>query len=130
MLASFTPHLKRHLLTSCMLLLLLLFPFAGVGGFNTPIALGAPMLASLGHDPLTSLLVVVVFNTLASHMGSMGMAVWFGFKILGAHKDEAPRHDRRHQVLCSFGQLGGGGLSIIHSRHFWWSCCSTRWRHT
>jgi L-lactate permease len=55
----------------------------GVGGFNTPIALGAPMLASLGHDPLTSLLVVVVFNTLASHMGSMGMAVWFGFKILG-----------------------------------------------
>lgn len=65
-----------------MLPLLLLLPL-GVGGFNTPIALGAPMLASLGHDPLTSLLVVVVFNTLASHMGSMGMAVWFGFKILG-----------------------------------------------
>uniref|UniRef100_A0A383VQV1 Lactate permease n=1 Tax=Tetradesmus obliquus TaxID=3088 RepID=A0A383VQV1_TETOB len=58
------------------------FMISGVGGFNTPIALGAPMLASLGHDPLTSLLVVVVFNTLASHMGSMGMAVWFGFKIL------------------------------------------------
>lgn len=57
-----------------------------MGGFNTPIALGAPMLASLGHDPLTSLLVVVVFNTLASHMGSMGMAVWFGFKILGEQR--------------------------------------------
>jgi L-lactate permease len=75
-----------------LLLLLLLLCRAGVGGFNTPIALGAPMLASLGHDPLTSLLVVVVFNTLASHMGSMGMAVWFGFKILGKHSCE---------VLCS-----------------------------
>jgi hypothetical protein len=40
-----------------MLLLLLLLPYrAGVGGFNTRVALGAPMLASLGHGPLTSLL--------------------------------------------------------------------------
>jgi hypothetical protein len=33
-----------------------------------------------------------MFNTLASHMGSMGMAVWCGFKILGEHW---------HEVLCS-----------------------------
>jgi L-lactate permease len=74
--ASGVPYSKKYCCCCC----------SGVGGFNTPIALGAPMLASLGHDPLTSLLVVVVFNTLASHMGSMGMAVWFGFKILGEQR--------------------------------------------
>ncbi|KAF8060283.1 L-lactate permease [Scenedesmus sp. PABB004] len=56
---------------------------SGVGGFNTPIALAAPMLASLGHDPLRSLLAVLVLNTLASHLGSVGMAVWFGLGSLG-----------------------------------------------
>lgn len=41
------------------------------------------MLVSLGHDPVRSLLVVVLLNGLAAHLGSVGMAVWFGFKTLG-----------------------------------------------
>lgn len=41
----------------------------GVGGFSTPMALATPMLVSLGHDPLSSLVAVVGLNGLAAHLG-------------------------------------------------------------
>lgn len=40
------------------------------------------MLASLGHDPLLAVVALVVLNAAASHLGSVGMVVWFGFKGL------------------------------------------------
>jgi lactate permease len=55
----------------------------GIGGFGAPVALGAPMLVSLGHDPLPSVIVLVVFNALCSHLGSVGMVVWFSFNDMG-----------------------------------------------
>lgn len=54
----------------------------GIGGFGAPVALGAPMLASLGHDPLLCVVTLVVLNSAASHLGSVGMVVWFGFRGL------------------------------------------------
>ncbi|KAF8058833.1 L-lactate permease [Scenedesmus sp. PABB004] len=55
----------------------------GIGGFGAPVALAAPMLASLGHDPLLCVVSLVVLNSAASHLGSVGMVVWFGFGRLG-----------------------------------------------
>jgi hypothetical protein len=40
------------------------------------------MLASLGHDPLLCVVTLVVLNSAASHLGSVGMVVWFGFRGL------------------------------------------------
>uniref|UniRef100_A0A383V6N0 L-lactate permease n=1 Tax=Tetradesmus obliquus TaxID=3088 RepID=A0A383V6N0_TETOB len=55
----------------------------GIGGFGAPVALGAPMLVSLGHEPLPSVVVLVILNSLCSHLGSVGMVVWFSFNNMG-----------------------------------------------
>ncbi|WIA22021.1 hypothetical protein OEZ85_004372 [Tetradesmus obliquus] len=55
----------------------------GIGGFGAPVALGAPMLVSLGHEPLPSVVVLVILNSLCSHLGSVGMVVWFSFNDMG-----------------------------------------------
>lgn len=46
------------------------------------------MLVGLGHEPVRAVAVLVVFNSLVSYLGSVGMVVWFGFKNLGEY--EAP----------------------------------------
>lgn len=38
----------------------------GASGFGTPVALAAPMLVSLGHDPVASIACCLVMNTLAT----------------------------------------------------------------
>lgn len=55
----------------------------GASGFGTPVALAAPMLSSLGHDPLCSVVVLLVTNTLATQFGAVGTPIWFGFGVLG-----------------------------------------------
>ena len=35
----------------------------GASGFGTPAALGAPMLVNVGHPPMESVVVLLVFNT-------------------------------------------------------------------
>jgi lactate permease len=42
---------------------------AGASGFGTPVALAAPMLASLGHDPLLTVVCLLIMNTLATQFG-------------------------------------------------------------
>lgn len=48
-----------------------IYLYTGVGGFSTPIALAAPMLVSLGHEPLRTLVAVVCFNGLSAHLGEL-----------------------------------------------------------
>ncbi|KAI8472377.1 MAG: L-lactate permease-domain-containing protein [Monoraphidium minutum] len=55
----------------------------GIGGFGAPVALGAPMLVALGHEPLPAVVALVILNCLASHLGTVGMMVWFSFGSLG-----------------------------------------------
>lgn len=38
----------------------------GCSGFGTPVALAAPMLVSLGHPPVESILCCLIMNTLAT----------------------------------------------------------------
>jgi hypothetical protein len=49
---------------------------AGASGFGTPVALAAPMLASLGHEPLATVACLLVMNTLATQFGERR-----GFKV-------------------------------------------------
>ena len=38
----------------------------GCSGFGTPVALAAPMLVSLGHPPVESIVCCLIMNTLAT----------------------------------------------------------------
>eukprot|EP00884_Botryococcus_braunii_P016897 jgi/Botrbrau1/3891/Bobra.0183s0112.1 len=51
----------------------------GASGFGTPVALAAPMLASLGHDPFNTVICGLIMNTLATQFGAVGTPIWFGF---------------------------------------------------
>ncbi|WIA11159.1 hypothetical protein OEZ85_011296 [Tetradesmus obliquus] len=51
----------------------------GASGFGTPVALAAPMLASLGHAPLNTVACLLIMNTLATQFGAVGTPIWFGF---------------------------------------------------
>lgn len=55
----------------------------GASGFGTPVALGAPMLISLGHPKLESVVVLLLANTFATVFGAAGTPIWFGFGSLG-----------------------------------------------
>lgn len=63
--------------------LMLLFCFAymieGASGFGTPVALGAPMLVSLGYPKYESVVTLLLMNTFATVWGAAGTPIWFGF---------------------------------------------------
>lgn len=60
----------------------------GASGFGTPVALGAPMLAALGHDPFLCVVCLLVMDTMATVFGAVGTPMWFGFDGLGLTDDE------------------------------------------
>ena len=51
----------------------------GASGFGTPVALGAPMLVSSGHEKLESIVLLLLMNTFATVWGAVGTPIWFGF---------------------------------------------------
>eukprot|EP00980_Cylindrotheca_fusiformis_P017549 scaffold5502_cov115-Cylindrotheca_fusiformis.AAC.11 len=54
----------------------------GTSGFGTPVALGAPMLVSSGHDPAESVVTLLVMDSFATVWGGVGLPTWFGFGSL------------------------------------------------
>jgi hypothetical protein len=44
----------------------------GASGFGTPIPLAAPMLVSMGHPAFESVVVLLIFNTVATVWGAVG----------------------------------------------------------
>lgn len=42
----------------------------GASGFGTPVALAAPMLASLGHDPFNTVVCGLIMNALSTQFGN------------------------------------------------------------
>ncbi|KAL7528685.1 hypothetical protein ACHAWF_002665 [Thalassiosira exigua] len=67
--------------------LCVIFGFAtmveGASGFGTPVALGAPMLISLGHPKFESVVVLLLANTFATVFGAAGTPIWYGLGSLG-----------------------------------------------
>ncbi|CEM23179.1 unnamed protein product [Vitrella brassicaformis CCMP3155] len=59
----------------------------GASGFGTPVALAAPILAELGHDPIKSVVCCLIMNGIPNPFGAVGTPVWFGFSAVAGHGD-------------------------------------------
>ncbi|GAB0488802.1 hypothetical protein MMPV_000011 [Pyropia vietnamensis] len=51
----------------------------GASGFGTPVALAAPVLVTLGHEPVAAIAACLLFNTLATVYGAAGTPLSYGF---------------------------------------------------
>ena len=71
-----------HPITECMLIFAFAYLVEGASGFGTPAALSAPMLVSMGHAGVESVVMVLLFNTFATVWGAVGTPIWFGFGSL------------------------------------------------
>ncbi|KAJ3053279.1 hypothetical protein HK097_004642 [Rhizophlyctis rosea] len=50
----------------------------GASGFGTPAALAAPILAQAGVDPMSAVIMTLMFNPLQTAFGAVGTPIWFG----------------------------------------------------
>src|SRR5215467_10313778 len=57
------------------------FPFMleGASGFGTPAAIAAPLLVSLGFEPVRVAILALVMNSVPATFGAVGTPMWFGF---------------------------------------------------
>ena len=60
---------EGHIVAELMLIFAFAYMIEGASGFGTPVALGAPMLASLGHCKFGSVVTLLVMNTFATVCG-------------------------------------------------------------
>ncbi|MEK6844093.1 MAG: L-lactate permease [Nanoarchaeota archaeon] len=58
----------------------------GIAGFGTPAALAAPLLVSLGFNPILSVVISLIANSTAQSFGAVGTPVLFGLGKLGFDK--------------------------------------------
>jgi L-lactate permease len=88
---------------------MLIFAFAymveGTSGFGTPAALGAPMLISLGHKPMQSVVTLLVFNTVATVWGACGTPIWFGFGTLDLTEEGLLQISQKAAVALAIGSV-------------------------
>ena len=59
------------------------FMIEGASGFGTPAAIAAPILMSLGFNPLKVAIFTLVMNSVPVSFGAVGTPTWFGFAPLG-----------------------------------------------
>mmetsp|Transcript_4513 Transcript_4513/g.9278 ORF Transcript_4513/g.9278 Transcript_4513/m.9278 type:complete len:697 (+) Transcript_4513:50-2140(+) len=80
---------EGHIVAELMLIFAFAYMIEGASGFGTPVALGAPMLVSLGHDKFGSIVTLLVMNTFATVWGAAGTPIWFGLgNISGLSEDD------------------------------------------
>ncbi|KAL7508800.1 hypothetical protein ACHAXN_009867 [Cyclotella atomus] len=79
---------EGHIIAELMLIFSFAYMIEGASGFGTPVALGAPMLASLGHPKFGSVVTLLVMNTFATVWGAAGTPIWFGFGNIDLSQDE------------------------------------------
>lgn len=77
----------------------------GVAGFGTPPALVSPVLAAMGHDPVNTVVCVLMMNTLATQFGAVGTPIWFGLKGLGLSDNELLKVSYKTGVLCALSSM-------------------------
>ncbi|WP_165010314.1 L-lactate permease [Neisseria yangbaofengii] len=58
------------------------FMIEGASGFGTPAAIAAPILMSLGFNPLRVAIFTLVMNSVPVSFGAVGTPTWFGFAPL------------------------------------------------
>jgi L-lactate permease len=67
---------KGHPVAELMLLFCFAYMVEGASGFGTPVALGAPMLVSLGYPKLESVVTLLLMNTFATLWGAAGRSAF------------------------------------------------------
>eukprot|EP00127_Corallochytrium_limacisporum_P007354 Clim_evm6s248 gene=Clim_evmTU6s248 len=71
----------------------------GTAGFGTPVALAAPIMVEIGHDPVLTVASGLVLNGLATNMGAVGTGTLFGFSPLGLTEEQLLSVGNRTQLL-------------------------------
>ena len=104
-----------HPIAECMLIFAFAYLVEGASGFGTPAALSAPMLVSMGHDGVESVVLVLLFNTFATVWGAVGTPIWFG---LGSLVDPSTDENLTEDDLLRISQksavsLGLTGMIVI-----------------
>ena len=67
---------EGHIIAELMLIFAFAYMIEGASGFGTPVALGAPMLASLGHPKFGSVVTLLAMNTFATVWGAAGTYIY------------------------------------------------------
>jgi lactate permease len=65
------------------------FLIEGASGFGTPVAIATPILVGLGFEPVTAVVVCLVFNSVPVTFGAVGVPTWFGLGELGLSWSQA-----------------------------------------
>ncbi|MCP1659170.1 L-lactate permease [Neisseria perflava] len=73
------------------------FMIEGASGFGTPAAIAAPILMSLGFNPLKVAVFTLVMNSVPVSFGAVGTPTWFGFAPL----------DLSHESIMEIGRQTG-----------------------
>jgi L-lactate permease len=101
---------------------MLIFPFVYMleraAGFGTPAALAAPMLISLGHKDLETVVTLLVLNTLPAVWGACGTPLWFGFGNLNLPRNDLLLISQKGAVALAFGAVivGPWALTVLLPR--------------
>ncbi|MDK4684791.1 L-lactate permease [Kingella negevensis] len=64
------------------------FMIEGASGFGTPAAIAAPILMSLGFNPLKVAIFTLVMNSVPVSFGAVGTPTWFGFAPLNLSPED------------------------------------------
>lgn len=94
-----------HPAAEAMLVFAFVYMLEGASGFGTPAALGAPMLISLGHGPLETVVTLLVLNTVMAIWGACGTPLWFGFGNLNLTRSDLLLISQKGAVALAFGAV-------------------------
>lgn len=78
------------------------FMIEGASGFGTPAAIAAPILMSLGFNPLKVAIFTLVMNSVPVSFGAVGTPTWFGFAPLNLSAEDILAIGRQTYVMHFF----------------------------
>ncbi|RPD86744.1 L-lactate permease [Neisseria weixii] len=78
------------------------FMIEGASGFGTPAAIAAPILMSLGFNPLKVAIFTLVMNSVPVSFGAVGTPTWFGFAPLNLTPENILEIGRQTGIMHFF----------------------------
>ena len=75
------------------------FMIEGASGFGTPAAIAAPILMSLGFNPLKVAIFTLVMNSVPVSFGAVGTPTWFGFAPLNLSAEDIMAIGRQTGIM-------------------------------
>lgn len=104
-----------HPIAESMIIFAFAYLVEGASGFGTPAALAAPMLVSMGHPGVESVVLVLLFNTFATVWGAVGTPIWFGLgSLIDPNTNEKLSEDNLLQISQkSAVTLGVTGMILL-----------------